>query len=192
MPGIMEAPDPVSMLSTDPLLIEKLSREMTHQNFEPPEQIGTAKMLIDMAAQEAIPAYGFARSGEDMINSLKEGDLGWAALAGAGMLPGIPGITALKKYSLPERTADTMSEAISLSSPSGSMSKRAREAANKRHSEALFGPGGLPTPSGPAQPSYKESLLAKAAELRDIASRGMSTKKYTKEAQRLEAEAEKL
>lgn len=42
---------------------------------------------------------------------------------------------------LPPRNADTMSEAISLDSPSGRMSKRARNAANKRHHRALFGDG---------------------------------------------------
>ncbi len=45
---------------------------------------------------------------------------------------------------LPKRTANTMSEAIALASPSGKMSKRARQAAEKRLSEALFGPNGLP------------------------------------------------
>lgn len=45
--------------------------------------------------------------------------------------------------SLPPRTLDTMSDAIAIASPNGRMSKRAKEAAEKRLSEALFGPGGL-------------------------------------------------
>lgn len=75
------------------------------------------------------------------------------------------------------------------------MSKRAHTAALKRLSEALFGPEGLtreqcmggPTP----QPSERERLLAQAATLRGLAERGMSRRKYTKEAERLEAEAVK-
>jgi hypothetical protein len=91
--------------------------------------------------------------------------------------------------SLPPRTADTMSDAIALSSPSGRMSKRARAAAEERLSMALFGPGGLqraPTP----QPSPVERLLAQAARLRDLAERGMSRRRFTREAERLERMAQ--
>lgn len=44
---------------------------------------------------------------------------------------------------LPKRTADTMSDAIAMGSPSGRTSKRAKTAAARRLEEALFGPGGL-------------------------------------------------
>ena len=67
---------------------------------------------------------------------------------------------------IPQRTADTMSEAISMSSPSGHTSKRAQEAAAARLSEALFGPGGLQRPTCP-QPTERERLLRQAEELRD-------------------------
>src|SRR4051812_8870771 len=50
-----------------------------------------------------------------------------------------------------DRTLDTMSEAIAMSSPSGRTSQRARDAATKRLGEALFGPGGLQK-AGPVQP----------------------------------------
>jgi hypothetical protein len=91
----------------------------------------------------------------------------------------------------PPRTADTMSDAIALSSPSGRMSKRARRQADARLSLALFGPKGLqrePTP----QPSRQEQLLRRAAYLRDLAARGMSRRTFTREANRLEQEARTL
>jgi hypothetical protein len=86
----------------------------------------------------------------------------------------------------PKRSADTMSEAIALSSPSGRMSKRARDAANKRLSLALFGPGGLQRPAVP-QPSEQERDLARATMLRDLANRGMSRGRFHREADKLEA-----
>jgi hypothetical protein len=84
---------------------------------------------------------------------------------------------------LPPRTPDTMSEAIALSSPSGHMSKRARRAADRRLDAALF---------GDYQPATlvedeKDNMLRRAAELRTLASRGMCVRKYTKEAEKLEA-----
>lgn len=88
---------------------------------------------------------------------------------------------------LARRSLDTMSEAIALSSPSGSMSKRARAAADARLSEKLFGPGGMKPPGLPAQPSEKERDLRTAAELRALAARGMGPRKNLKEAQRLES-----
>ena len=91
-----------------------------------------------------------------------------------------------KRNPLPARTADTMSEAIALSSPSGRMSKRARDAANARLSLALFGPGGLQR-AEPKQRSARERHLEQAARLRDLAARGMSVRKFTREAERLEA-----
>lgn len=91
----------------------------------------------------------------------------------------------------PKRTADTMSEAIALSSPSGHMSKRARLASEKRLSLALFGPAGLQQPKCP-QPSEKKRLLHRAKYLRDIAERGMSVRAFTREANKIEAQAAEL
>lgn len=89
---------------------------------------------------------------------------------------------------LPERTPDTMSEAIALSSPNGRISKSARAAANKRLSEALFGPGGLPYPSCP-QPSDKEYYERKAKEFRELAAMGVQPKRMIREAEKMEAKA---
>jgi len=87
---------------------------------------------------------------------------------------------------LPPASADSMLEAISLTSPSGTMSKRARKAANERLRIALFGKEGLVGPQSPEQPSSREYLLRRAAELRGLAERGMHPRKYRKEADRLE------
>lgn len=89
---------------------------------------------------------------------------------------------------LPERNADTMSEAIALSSPNGRMSKRAKEAAQERIRVALFGREGLALPQA-TQPTEKESLMRQAATLRDLASRGMCPRKYIKRAEALERKA---
>lgn len=91
--------------------------------------------------------------------------------------------------SLPPRTADTMSDAIALSSPNGRMSKRAKKAATDRLARALFGDYKEPAPP---QPSKREVLLRQAARLRDLANRGMSVRKFNKEAARLEALAGSL
>lgn len=87
---------------------------------------------------------------------------------------------------LPERSADTMLEAISMSSPSGRVSKRSKEASLKRLSTSLFGEGGLQK-APVQQPSEKESDMRRAAYLRDMASRGMSTKRFNKEAEAIES-----
>ena len=92
------------------------------------------------------------------------------------------------KYTLPKRTANTMSEAIALSSPSGKMSKSARERANKRLSIALFGPEGMPFPTA-VQPSQKDILLRRTSQLRELAARGMKPRAYLKRAIELENEA---
>lgn len=89
---------------------------------------------------------------------------------------------------LPPRTLDTMVEAISLTSPSGRMSKRARKAATERLRVALFGPEGLQLPK-PPQPTRKEYLLQRAKLLRDMAN---GRKKYLRIAAECEAEAAKL
>lgn len=91
---------------------------------------------------------------------------------------------------LPKRTADTMMDAIALSSPSGRMSKRARQAAERRLAIALFGLEGLvierPKPT-PAQ--RRERLLQRATELRQLAAKGMRPRAFIREAERVEAEA---
>ena len=74
----------------------------------------------------------------------------------------------------------------SLLSPSGHMSKRARAAASERLRVELFGEEGLAHPE-PAQPTDSEAWLRKAANLREMAARGMHPRKYVKEAERLEA-----
>ena len=92
---------------------------------------------------------------------------------------------------LPERTLDTMSMAIGMSSPSGRMSKRAMKAHDKKLSLALFGESGLVRERLP-QPSKQESNRRWAKELRELFDRGMRAKKYLKEADRLEDEADRL
>jgi len=90
----------------------------------------------------------------------------------------------------PPRTADTMSDAIAMSSPNGRMSGRARKAAEKRLWVALFGEGPVNLRGeGPPPPTKKEQLLAHAARLRDLADRGMSTRRFMREAAKAEAEA---
>ena len=94
---------------------------------------------------------------------------------------------------IPERTADTMSMAIAMSSPSGRMSKRANTAAERRLAIALFGENGLPRPGVNCKPlPEKEGKLQQAKRLRDLADRGMCVRKYRKEADRLEQEAAEL
>ena len=73
----------------------------------------------------------------------------------------------------------------SLLSPSGHMSKRARQAALKRETGRLF--AGVSLKGEVAQPSERERLLRQAKTLRDLASRGMKPRAYAKEADRLEA-----
>ena len=86
------------------------------------------------------------------------------------------------------RDADTMLEAIALSSPSGRMSKRARRAAENRLRVMLFGPDGLRGPICP-QPSPREKLLRQAKELRALAARGMKPRAYIRQAEQLEWQA---
>ena len=84
-----------------------------------------------------------------------------------------------------------MSDAIALSSPSGRMSKRARESANRRWLEKY----GVK----PYEPTEKEkdlgrvtSLLSMAEFLRGLASRGVGPRKHAREAERCETEARQL
>lgn len=80
----------------------------------------------------------------------------------------------------------------SLLSPSGRMSKRARAAALQREAARLF-PGWTREDftGRAAQPSKREQLLTQAARLRELAARGMSPRKFTREAAQLEQQAEK-
>lgn len=85
----------------------------------------------------------------------------------------------------------------SLLSPCGKMSKRALDAAKKRAELDIFGPEGAAAffegiRIKTAQPADKEYLLRKAAEFRDLASRGIGPRKHMREAVRLESLAAAL
>jgi len=73
-------------------------------------------------------------------------------------------------------------------SPSGKASARTQKVARARARQELFGDG-LARPQGPPQPSRPDRLRAQAAELRSLAARGMSPRKYTAKAAELEEEA---
>lgn len=88
----------------------------------------------------------------------------------------------------PINPADTMLEAIALSSPSGRMSKAARRRAEERLRVELFGPHGLEGPKA-TQPAERDVLLRQAAELRGLAARGMKPRAYLKRAEELERRA---
>lgn len=90
---------------------------------------------------------------------------------------------------LPVRAPFSTGEAISLSSPSGRMSRRARADAQERLRVALFGKEGLQRPALPPQPSKYERLMAQAANLRSLATRGMRPRAFVRDAVRLECEA---
>ena len=94
---------------------------------------------------------------------------------------------------LPLRSLDTLSEAIAMSSPSGRTSKRAHKAACDRLAVALFGDGScFRAPEMTEAEKIEQErtrLLQHANRLRDLAARGMSVRKFTKEAERAEAEA---
>lgn len=76
-------------------------------------------------------------------------------------------------------------------SPSGRVSKRSREAALKRTAAELFPPGYWDREKSDNEKRKEEieSLRQAAAGLRDLASRGIRSRKYTAEAERLDAEA---
>jgi len=78
---------------------------------------------------------------------------------------------------------DTIVDAIAQSSPSGRMSKRARNAAQKRLRAELFGDMDI-SPKA-EQPTEREVLLRQATELEGLAERGMSPRKNRREAARL-------
>lgn len=88
---------------------------------------------------------------------------------------------------------DTMVEAIALSSPSGRMSKRAREAAVKRLGDALFGEGsGFELPPPPRTVPEAVLLREKAEWFRGLAAKGMRPRVHRREAEMLEAQASRL
>ena len=72
----------------------------------------------------------------------------------------------------------------SLLSPSGRMSKRARQAAMKRECARLFPPGYWERE--PVKLDECARDLNQALRLRELAMRGMNTRKYLTEAERLE------
>ncbi len=82
----------------------------------------------------------------------------------------------------------------SLLSPSGRVSKRARKAAMDCETARLFPPGYWDAPVKSETERCADDvkrLRLSAQNLRELAARGMHTRKYTKEAARLEAEAKK-
>jgi hypothetical protein len=87
------------------------------------------------------------------------------------------------------KSGETMTDAIALSSPSGRMSKRARNAALARLGSALFS-GYTPAPR-PVE-SERDNCLRRAKDFRDMAARGMKPRAFLKEALRLEARAAEL
>ena len=93
---------------------------------------------------------------------------------------------------LPPRTADTMSDAIAMSSPNGKMSSRAKAAMQEKLRVALFGKDGIPPPNLPPQPTRQERLRQQATRLRELAARGMRPRAFPREAARLEAQADAL
>ena len=69
-------------------------------------------------------------------------------------------------------------------SPSGRISKRAREAALERARKKLFGDGKKIEP--PAPDYSREAWLHRAKEFRALAARGMKPRRHIKEAERCE------
>ena len=91
---------------------------------------------------------------------------------------------------LPKRTADTMSDAIAMGSPSGSMSKRSKRFFVERLRRDLFGDG--MKRSEPEQPTEIVRLRRQADELMGLAERGMKPRAYKKKANELYAMADEL
>ncbi|MEN6535028.1 MAG: hypothetical protein ABFD89_15290 [Bryobacteraceae bacterium] len=94
----------------------------------------------------------------------------------------------------PPRTADTMSDAIAMSSPSGKMSKRASRAADEGLKTDLFGAGGLQKPQAPPSTPQEqaETLRMQANDLRALADRGMRPRVHRKRAAELDSQADSL
>jgi hypothetical protein len=82
-----------------------------------------------------------------------------------------------------------------LLSPDGHMSKRARDAANKREKDRLFPPGFWDRPEPTADEKRAAEVIRlrrAAAQCRDLATRGMRTRYYNKQAAMMEARAAEL
>jgi len=116
---------------------------------------------------------------------------GWAAVD-AVLREALESVPFVASHEMPERTADTMSMAIAGSSPSGRMSKRTRNATDRKLRIALFGPTGQMPTYKRAATSVVLTNLYQAHQLRRYADAGMNARKYYKEAERLETEAAKL
>ena len=83
----------------------------------------------------------------------------------------------------------------SILSPSGHVSKRARAAAMKHERDLLFPPGYWDDPARTAEEIAHEKaevLRRTAANLRDLAAKGMKPRAYAKKAAEFEAAADKL
>ena len=87
-------------------------------------------------------------------------------------------------------SGDTLVEILALSSPSGRISKRAREAAQERIRHELF--DDLPPCDPPPAPPPWIELRRRAGELLALAARGMKPRAYPKLAAQLEARADAL
>jgi len=91
---------------------------------------------------------------------------------------------------LPDRIPETMGDSISISSPSGRVSKRSRDKTLERLRKSLFGDG-LEKPQI-SQPSKLEILRRQALEFRGLAARGMKPRAYSKKADEIESKIKKL
>lgn len=81
-----------------------------------------------------------------------------------------------------------------LLSPNGRVSKRARAAMIARETARLFPPGwnDEPVDEAAVRANRAKSLRGSAANLRALAAKGMSKRKFLREAERLEQEANAL
>ena len=87
---------------------------------------------------------------------------------------------------------NTKQASVDLSSPSGKMSKRARQAAERRLFTELFGDCECLKPKGPKQPTEVERLRSHATQLLELAERGMHPRSYRKKANEMFALADEL
>jgi hypothetical protein len=85
---------------------------------------------------------------------------------------------------LPKRNADTMSDAIALTSPDGKISETAKNRATKRLGNALFG-NYTPEIRHAPETAHKLRELRHACRMMDMANRYPRSRKYKKEAERI-------
>ena len=76
-------------------------------------------------------------------------------------------------------------------SPSGRISRRARDRAIRDTAAELFPPGYWES-AAPSTEDIRQRLIHQARELRELAARGMGVRKHLREAERLEQEAREL